>query len=73
MLTNNEVVKIVGSVRNRSMAARFLIDNAVRAWRQKYPSSKTDDCSVAILFFKKQRFSLAKSGPELIDLSVDDH
>ncbi|CAI9298742.1 unnamed protein product [Lactuca saligna] len=73
VLTNNEVVKIVGSVRNRSMAARFLIDKAVRAWRQKYPSSKTDDCSVVILFFKKQRFSLAKSGPELIDLSVDDH
>ncbi|CAH1432937.1 unnamed protein product [Lactuca virosa] len=45
VLTNNEVVKIVGSVRNRSMAARFLIDNAMRAWRHKYPSSKTDDCS----------------------------
>ncbi|KAI3514856.1 hypothetical protein L1887_13603 [Cichorium endivia] len=73
VLTNDEVVKIVNSVRNRSMAAKFLIDNAVRVWQHKYPSSKTDDCAVIILFFKKQRLSMAKSAPNLIDLGVDDH
>ncbi|KVI11202.1 Protein phosphatase 2C [Cynara cardunculus var. scolymus] len=73
VLTNNEVVKIVGSVKKRSMAARFLIDHAVRAWRYKYPASKIDDCAVVILFFKKQRLLLSKSSSEDLDLINSDH
>ncbi|XP_076916985.1 putative protein phosphatase 2C 65 [Bidens hawaiensis] len=63
VLKNDEVVNIVGSVKKRSMAARFVVDYAVQAWRHKHPSLKTDDCAVVILFFKK-RPSLAKSAPE---------
>ena len=50
------------------MAARFLIEHAVRAWRYKYPASKIDDCAVVILFFKKQQLLLSKSLPEELDL-----
>ncbi|KAM0061317.1 putative protein-serine/threonine phosphatase [Helianthus debilis subsp. tardiflorus] len=67
VLKNEEVVKIVWSVNKRSMAARFVVDYAVRAWRQKYPASKIDDCTVVVLFFKK-RPCLANSAPEEINL-----
>ncbi|KAI3771085.1 hypothetical protein L6452_02239 [Arctium lappa] len=73
VLTNDEVVKIVGSVKKRPMAARFLIDHAVRAWRYKYPASKIDDCAAVILFFKKQRLLLSQSSPEMLDLINSDH
>ncbi|GLT92780.1 hypothetical protein SLE2022_106000 [Rubroshorea leprosula] len=54
VLTNNEVIRIVASVKNRGMAAKILVYYAVRAWRTKYPGSKVDDCAVVILFFKKR-------------------
>lgn len=50
MLSNEEVVDIVGSCSTRSYAARMLVESAVRAWRSKYPTSKVDDCAVVCLF-----------------------
>ncbi|KAA8517476.1 hypothetical protein F0562_017769 [Nyssa sinensis] len=63
VLTNNEVIRIVASARKRSMAARLLVDRAVRAWRYKYPCSKVDDCA-AICLFLKDRPLLTKSVSE---------
>ncbi|GLT73765.1 hypothetical protein SLA2020_456020 [Shorea laevis] len=60
VLTNNEVIRIVASVKNRGMAAKILVYYAVRAWRSKYPGSKVDDCAVVILFLKKRPL-IAKS------------
>ncbi|XP_024974729.1 probable protein phosphatase 2C 65 [Cynara cardunculus var. scolymus] len=53
VLTNIEVVRLVASVRRRTMAARILVARAVETWRYKYPVAKTDDCTVVILYFKK--------------------
>ncbi|CAA3019607.1 probable protein phosphatase 2C 33 [Olea europaea var. sylvestris] len=50
VLSNEEVVDIVGSCSTRSYAARMLVESAVRAWRSKYPTSKVDDCAVVCLF-----------------------
>ncbi|KAL6987909.1 hypothetical protein U1Q18_013655 [Sarracenia purpurea var. burkii] len=80
VLSNNDVIKIVASARKRSIAARLLVDCAVRAWRHKYPTSKVDDCAAICLFLKKKplltkslsdvsRFS--KNYPELeLELAV---
>ena len=54
MLTNNEVIRIVSSVKKQSMAAKILVYYAVQAWRTKYPGSKVDDCAVVCLFLKKR-------------------
>lgn len=54
VLTNSEVVKIVASSRKRSLAARLLVDQATRAWRYRYPSSKVDDIAVVCMFFKER-------------------
>ncbi|KAL0340845.1 UNVERIFIED_CONTAM: putative protein phosphatase 2C 33 [Sesamum radiatum] len=50
VLSNEEVVDIVGSCPSRSYAARTLVESAVKAWRSKYPTSKVDDCAVVCLF-----------------------
>ncbi|KAK6152547.1 hypothetical protein DH2020_015182 [Rehmannia glutinosa] len=71
VLSNNEVVKIVASARKRSMAAKLLIDEAVRAWRYKFPCAKIDDCAVICLFFKRQRPLLTKSISEVTHLSLN--
>ncbi|MCI69664.1 putative protein phosphatase 2C 33, partial [Trifolium medium] len=34
----------------RSIAARVLVESAVRAWRAKFPFSKVDDCAAVCLF-----------------------
>lgn len=52
VLTNFEVVKIVLAARKRSMAAKFIVAHAVRAWKSRFPSSRTDDIAVICLFFK---------------------
>ncbi|TYI04171.1 hypothetical protein ES332_A11G396900v1 [Gossypium tomentosum] len=54
VLTNNEVIRIVASVKKQSMAAKILVYYAVQAWRTKYPVSKVDDCAVVCLFLKKR-------------------
>ncbi|PIM97127.1 Phosphoprotein phosphatase [Handroanthus impetiginosus] len=71
VLSNNEVVKIVASARKRSMAAKLLIEKAVRAWRYKFPCAKIDDCAVICLFFKRQRPLLTKSISEVSHLSLN--
>ncbi|GJN28499.1 hypothetical protein PR202_gb16632 [Eleusine coracana subsp. coracana] len=53
VLSNKQVIKIVSSVSDPSKAARQLIDQAVRAWRRKFPTSMVDDCAVICLFFNR--------------------
>ncbi|KAK1292189.1 putative protein phosphatase 2C 66 [Acorus calamus] len=50
VLSNKEVVDIVASAPSRAMAARALVNCAVRAWRLKFPTSKSDDCAAVCLF-----------------------
>ncbi|KAJ8621136.1 hypothetical protein MRB53_029665 [Persea americana] len=50
VLSNKEVVDIVASAPSRATAARAVVDTAVRAWRLKFPTSKSDDCAVVCLF-----------------------
>ncbi|XP_070037657.1 probable protein phosphatase 2C 66 isoform X2 [Nicotiana tomentosiformis] len=50
VLSNKEAVDIVASAPSRATAARALVDCATRAWRLKYPTSKSDDCAVVCLF-----------------------
>ncbi|KAI4302055.1 hypothetical protein L6164_035273 [Bauhinia variegata] len=50
VLSNKEVVDIIGTAPRRSWAARTLVEAAVRAWKYKYPTSKVDDCAVVCLF-----------------------
>ncbi|KGN54420.1 probable protein phosphatase 2C 65 isoform X2 [Cucumis sativus] len=52
VLTNNQVINIVASVRNRSMAAKLVVKLAVREWKRRFPGSMIDDCAVICLFFK---------------------
>ncbi|KAE8696601.1 putative protein phosphatase 2C 65 [Hibiscus syriacus] len=61
VLSNNEVIQIVASVKRLSIAAKVLVYYAVQAWRTKYPGSKVDDCAVVCLFFKKQHHSTSAS------------
>ncbi|KAG6404724.1 hypothetical protein SASPL_136977 [Salvia splendens] len=50
VLSNEEVVTIVGTCPTRSYAARAVVAAAVRAWRYMYPTSNVDDCAVVCLF-----------------------
>uniref|UniRef100_A0A7N0T9G6 protein-serine/threonine phosphatase n=1 Tax=Kalanchoe fedtschenkoi TaxID=63787 RepID=A0A7N0T9G6_KALFE len=50
VLSNEQVVEIVASAPTRSSAARTVVDAASQEWRQKYPTSKMDDCAVVCLF-----------------------
>ncbi|KAE8692794.1 putative protein phosphatase 2C 73 [Hibiscus syriacus] len=54
VLSNNEVIQIVSSVKRQSIAAKVLVYYAVQAWRTKYPGSKVNDCAVICLFLKKR-------------------
>lgn len=69
VLTNDEVVTVVSSVRNRSKAAKVLVAQAVQAWRTKYPGCIEDDCTVVCLFFKdvktlnQPELNMSKSPP----------
>ncbi|KAG8390741.1 hypothetical protein BUALT_Bualt01G0115100 [Buddleja alternifolia] len=61
VLSNKEVVEIVGSCPTRSYAARTLVESAVRAWRSKYPTSKVDDCAVVCLFLDSNESNAASN------------
>ncbi|PKI66904.1 hypothetical protein CRG98_012667 [Punica granatum] len=61
VLSNKEVVDIIASAPARSSAARSLVENAVRAWRYKYPTSKVDDCAVVCLFLDSDSLSTASN------------
>jgi hypothetical protein len=51
VLENEEVVQLVAFHAPRKDAAIKVVQSAVRAWREKYPHSKTDDCACVVLFF----------------------
>ncbi|KAJ8898905.1 hypothetical protein K2173_008397 [Erythroxylum novogranatense] len=70
VLSNNDVIKIVASARQRSMAAKMLVKHAVRAWRNRYPGSKVDDCAVVCLFLKN-RTVLPRSFSEVSRVSAN--
>lgn len=61
MLSNKEVIKIVSSATKRSDAAKNVVQQAVRSWRIKYPTSKVDDCAVICLFLRPQPLSAKSS------------
>ncbi|GJM85003.1 hypothetical protein PR202_ga00730 [Eleusine coracana subsp. coracana] len=50
VLSNDEVVSIVSRATSQASAARFLVESAHRAWRNRFPTSKIDDCAVVCLF-----------------------
>ncbi|CAN1134332.1 Probable protein phosphatase 2C 65 [Linum perenne] len=54
VLTNDEVINIVASARQRSMAAKLLIKYAVSLWRTRHPGCRIDDCAVVCLFLKSK-------------------
>ncbi|CAO2148786.1 unnamed protein product [Urochloa humidicola] len=62
VLTNQEVVDVVASCSDRSIAARSVVDLANQAWRFKYPTSKTDDCATICLFLDKEDSAGGLSG-----------
>ncbi|KAJ6798999.1 putative protein phosphatase 2C 66 [Iris pallida] len=62
VFSNKEVVDIVASAPTRATAARALVDCAVRAWRLKFPTSKSDDCAVVCLYFNPPSSSYQAQG-----------
>lgn len=54
------------------MAAQWLVENAVRAWRYKYPRSKIDDCAAVCLFFKQHSPMLSPAEISQYSLSYLD-
>lgn len=63
MLSNKEVSSIVWAADTENEAARAVVEAAVLAWKNKYPSSKLDDCTAVCLFLqKKPHFLPVKSG-----------
>ncbi|KAL5986958.1 hypothetical protein ACLOJK_015293 [Asimina triloba] len=71
VLSNDEVVEIVSSSPSRSVAARVLVDSAVREWKLKYPTSKIDDCAVVCLYLDGKMDS--ESEPEEMSISTAHH
>uniref|UniRef100_A0A0C9RH25 protein-serine/threonine phosphatase n=1 Tax=Wollemia nobilis TaxID=56998 RepID=A0A0C9RH25_9CONI len=73
VLSNEEVVQIVSSAPTRSLAARTLVEAAVREWRFKYPTSKMDDCAVVCLYLDTKMED--QLGPENTSASANciDH
>ncbi|XP_078433199.1 putative protein phosphatase 2C 66 [Wolffia australiana] len=61
VLSNKEVVNVVAAAPTRSMAARALVDAAVKAWWHKFPTSKIDDCAVVCLFLKGSKPASSQS------------
>ncbi|KAK9742026.1 hypothetical protein RND81_03G144000 [Saponaria officinalis] len=50
VLSNEEVTSIVWEAKTEEMAAKAVVDAAVKAWKTKFPRDKADDCT-AICFF----------------------
>ncbi|XP_074579495.1 putative protein phosphatase 2C 33 isoform X2 [Curcuma longa] len=59
VLSNKEVVDIVASAPARASTARCLVESAVKAWKLKYPTSRTDDCAVVCLFLQSQTSNIS--------------
>ncbi|CAI9093645.1 OLC1v1029198C1 [Oldenlandia corymbosa var. corymbosa] len=58
VLSNDQVTSIVSSTATEEAAAKAVVDASVAAWKQKFPNSKRDDCTVVCLFLKKQQPSI---------------
>ncbi|KAK4353338.1 hypothetical protein RND71_028856 [Anisodus tanguticus] len=61
VLSNDDVVSIVGAANNAAAASEAVVEASVDAWKQKFPSSKRDDCAVICLFLQQQYVSPANS------------
>ncbi|OEL25148.1 putative protein phosphatase 2C 38 [Dichanthelium oligosanthes] len=61
VLSNDEVISIINKAPSRVSAARFLVESAQRAWRIRYPTSKTDDCAAVCLFLNTEVASTSSS------------
>ncbi|KAJ4975473.1 hypothetical protein NE237_000579 [Protea cynaroides] len=74
VLSNKEVVDIVAAAPSQATAARALVDCAVRAWKLKFPTSKSDDCAAVCLFLEQpssasqdlEESSLAKAPQKVV-------
>ncbi|PWA54291.1 protein phosphatase 2C family protein [Artemisia annua] len=54
VLSNNTVASIVWGAESEESAAKAIIVAAIAAWKQKFPSSKRDDCSAVCLFLQNK-------------------
>lgn len=72
VLTNSEVIRTVACASKKEMAAKMLVNRAVRAWRTKYPGSKIDDCA-AICLFLGHKPLLTKSKSDMSYCSSVSH
>ncbi|PUZ46599.1 hypothetical protein GQ55_7G093100 [Panicum hallii var. hallii] len=61
VLSNGEVVSIISKAPSQVSAAQFLVESAQRAWRIRYPTSKTDDCAAVCLFLNTEAASTSSS------------
>ncbi|KAL5728900.1 hypothetical protein ACHQM5_001927 [Ranunculus cassubicifolius] len=55
VLTNDQVASIVWAVKTEEKAAKAIVDAAVLGWKEKYPSTKIDDCTAVCLFLQETR------------------
>ncbi|KAK6161935.1 hypothetical protein DH2020_001776 [Rehmannia glutinosa] len=46
VLNNDEVMSIVSSAHSEEGAAKAIVDAAIGSWKQKFPNSKRDDCTL---------------------------
>ncbi|KAK2974947.1 hypothetical protein RJ640_009229, partial [Escallonia rubra] len=45
VLSNEQIVSIVWAAKSEEAAARAVVDAAIASWKDKFPSSKRDDCT----------------------------
>ncbi|KAK2982900.1 hypothetical protein RJ640_006314 [Escallonia rubra] len=55
VLSNEQIVSIVWAAKSEEAAARAVVDAAIASWKDKFPSSKRDDCTVICLFLQKKQ------------------
>ncbi|XP_050384262.1 probable protein phosphatase 2C 33 [Argentina anserina] len=67
VLSNKEAIDIIASAPTRSSAARVLVESAIRVWRQKYPTSKVDDCAVVCLYLDSDTNNLSTAANNSLD------
>ncbi|XP_027181272.1 probable protein phosphatase 2C 72 [Coffea eugenioides] len=55
VLSNDQVTSLVSSAASEEAAAKAVVDASIAAWKQKFPNSKRDDCTVLCLFLQKSQ------------------
>jgi hypothetical protein len=64
VLRNEHVVSIAYNTKNKMDASRAIVEEAVHAWKTKFPTSKIDDCTAACLFLNdNEQFNKKKHDP----------